>query len=407
MPGINAFLDVKPLNRHIAIIGTSGGGKTYLSKVIIEEILLQGYSSILIDPQGDLCSLLIPDDETGAAIRANINFKILTPGSKKGIPLGLNIFETMPPELLEDEEFLIMSLDHLSLNILNLLGIEMKKGVPPQKPLIESLIRTAWLAGEKIDFQALAEKIATVEQIPNLTTGEIIPINQLISPRERVLLAQKLTSLSAGTEGILFSCGETLDVSDMLESGPSCYIINLQSLGTDPNKRQLVLSWIMQQIYSWMLTHPQADQDALRLFLYIDEVADFLPIHPNNPPSKKLLMLLLRQARKYGVGIIIATQSPGSIEYKALDNVNTLFVGKIPTKQSSAKIEALISPYLNSNLVELERVMTRVRKLNPGEFFLVHPGETSNIFVKIRKLHTKHETIALDRIRDLLNLDSS
>ncbi len=153
-----------------------------------------------------------------------------------------------------------------------------------------------------------------------------------------------------------------------------------------------------------MLSNPQAEQDLLRLFFYIDEVADFLPIHPNNPPSKKLLMTLLRQARKYGVGIILATQSPGSIEYKALDNINTLLIGKIPTKQSSIKINNLISPYLENNPVKLEQIMTKIRKLEPGEFFIIHPGTTTKEIIKVRQLHTKHETIALDRIQSLMDL---
>ncbi len=197
---IEATLEVKFLNRHIAVIGSSGSGKTTLSKVIIEELLLQGYSSILIDPQGDLCSLMLPNDETGEFLLNSINFKIFTPGSKKGIPMNLNLFESVPPDLLEDDDFVNSSLDHISTNILNTIGIEMKHGIPPQKPLLEFLVRNAWKTGDKLTFLTLAKKINEVDEIFDISTNEPIPINQLITQRERQQLAQKLTSISTGTE---------------------------------------------------------------------------------------------------------------------------------------------------------------------------------------------------------------
>ncbi|OLS13627.1 MAG: AAA ATPase [Promethearchaeota archaeon CR_4] len=396
-----ALLDVKLLNRHIAILGSPGCGKTVLAKVIVEELLLQGYSTILIDPQGDLCSLLLAKDDIGRNLMKNVNFKILTPGSKKGIPLTLDFFKEPAPNLVMDEEYLQTHLDYLSTTLLNVLGIDMKKRIPPEKPLLESIIRSSWGAGESLTFQELAEKVSSVKEITTISTGQSISVAKLISPREQIRLAQMITSLSVGTDGLLFSKGAPLDISDLLAQGPSCCIISLQGLGTDQNKRQLVLSWIVQRIYNWMLTHPQAEQDALRLLFYIDEVADFLPIHPHNPPSKKLLSLLIRQARKYGVGVMLATQSPGSIEYKIIDDVNTLFIGKIPTTQSAAKIENLISPYMKQDSTKLETAMQIIRTATPGQFFVVHPGGLTNEAIQVRQLHSKHETIALERIPSL------
>ena len=119
-----------------------------------------------------------------------------------------------------------------------------------------------------------------------------------------------------------------------------------------------------------------------------------MPPHPYNPPSKKMLMLLIRQARKYGCSIIIATQSPASIDYKAIDNIGTIFVGKIPTPQSLAKIEAYLEPWG----IETQRFLKKVQTVNPGEFLLIGGGYTRPEMFKTRWLHTKHETLSLDDI---------
>ncbi|HME55071.1 MAG TPA: helicase HerA-like domain-containing protein [Candidatus Lokiarchaeia archaeon] len=397
-PEIPALLDVTHLNRHVAIIGSTGCGKTVLSKVIVEELLYLGYSCILIDPQGDLCSLMIPKDEIGKDLNLNVNFKILTPGSKKGIPLSFDMFEPPPEELLADEEYMNMQLDQIATNIINTVGIDAKKSIPPEKTLVESLIKTCWIQKMPLNLQSLAEYIQDADEFESISSGEKIPISQLITKQKQTQLGQKLMSLSAGTEGFLFSQGYSLDISKLLEEGPSCYIINLQGLGGDQNKRQLILSWIIQRIYNWMLTHSQNCQDALRLCFYIDEVADFLPVSPSNPPSKKLLSILIRQARKYGVGVMVATQSPALIDYRVLDNVSTYFIGKIPSQQSAKKIGDLISPYFSKDPLNFERTMKTIRKTNTGEFLVVQNGSLSNTFVKVRILHTEHRNIPFDQI---------
>lgn len=401
---IEANLNLSHLNRHVAIIGTPGCGKTVLSKIIIEELILANKSAIIIDPQGDLCSLLLFNEKDPQAhqLKNSCSFKIFTPGSNKGYLLTLDMFERPSPELLNDSESLNMLLDTISTNILNLIGIDMKKNIPSEKPVIESIIRNAWIRGDQLNFNRLADLIENTQEIESITNGSVIPIERLLKDSERGKLIQKLTALSAGTDGLLFSSGEPFDIDQMIKQSPSCWIINLQSIGTEPSKRQLVLSWILRHLYNWMLTHPQSEQDKLRLMFYIDEVADFMPPAPNNPPAKKMLMMLLRQARKFGLGIMLSTQSPGNIDYKALDNINTIFIGKIPSDQSGKKIESLIQPYLAGNVQSLSAIMSKIRVQNPGSFFVIHPGNLSKRFIKTRKLHTKHETISLERIKTLL-----
>ena len=123
-----------------------------------------------------------------------------------------------------------------------------------------------------------------------------------------------------------------------------------------------------------------------------------MPPHPYNPPSKKMLMFLIRQARKYGCSMLIATQSPASIDYKAIYSIGTIFVGKIATSQSLAKIEAYLEPWE----IETQKFLKKVQTVSPGEFLLIGGGYTKPEMFMTRWLHTKHQTLSLDEIEKLM-----
>jgi len=391
--------EIHPLvfNKHAAILGASGSGKTYLGKKILEEALLKGYSTIIIDPQGDLCSMVLPEDgETDyTSLIKNLNWKIFTPGSEKGIKLSINPLATPSKSSLEDEDYRNAILDNTSLLILMIIGYNIKK-IPPEKALLEAIIFDSWMKGETLSFRKLASKVEQCEEIYSVTTGERIHSELLISDRNKKKLARNLVKVAVGTEGAFFIGGETLQFEHLVQK-LSLYIINLASVGTDIVRRQLVVSWILRQIYDWILTNPQQEQDKIRFFLYIDEVADFLPPHPFNPPSKKMLMLLFRQARKYGVSCIMATQSPAAIDYKSLDNVSTLFIGKIPSEQSRRKMQSYLEPYGYHVAKEL---LAHSQKASSGEFIIAGLGDP--VRFKTNKLRSKHLTLSLDVISKLL-----
>ncbi|GAF77779.1 unnamed protein product, partial [marine sediment metagenome] len=144
---------------------------------------------------------------------------------------------------------------------------------------------------------------------------------------------------------------------------------------------------------------PSNSDEVPRLLFYIDEVADFLPIHPNNPPSKKMLDLLLRQARKYGVSCMFATQSPGGIEYKALDNVLSVLVGRTPTKQSNNKIHEIVGPKIENSL-DRKRLTERLMKADKGEFMIVSEDGIPQYF-KSRMPYTQHKILDVDKVGEL------
>jgi len=380
-------------NKHAAILGASGSGKTVLGKRIIEEALFKGYSALLIDPQGDLCSMILPEKANSpyATLIKDLNWRIYTPGSEKGTKLSINPLETPSKELLTDSDYRNALLDNTSSLILMIIGVDLKR-IPPEKALLESIILESWRQGEQLSFALLAKKVENSEEITTITTGEQVATESLVSKQKKKQLARNLFKVAVGTEGAFFIGGESLHLEKLVDN-PSLFIVNLASVGTDPTRRQLVVSWILRLVYDWILTHPQQIQDQIRFFLYIDEVAQFLPPYPRNPPSKKMLMLLFQQARKYGVSCLIATQSPASIDYKALDNVSTIFIGKIPTVQSRRKLQSFLEPY-GEQLAK--QFLSQSQRFQAGEFVVAGVGDPT-IF-KTDRLRSKHLTLSLDDI---------
>ncbi|OLS19277.1 MAG: hypothetical protein HeimC3_46430 [Candidatus Heimdallarchaeota archaeon LC_3] len=382
--------------KHVVTLGASGSGKTVLGKVLIEEILKQGYSAILIDPQGDLCSLALPDDEEGKKLVKKTKIKIYTPNSTKGIKLTIEPLSPPAPEVLQDHDTLITYLDATATQLLDILGYSMKS-IPQEKAFLEAMLKESWQKYETLDFKILASRVLDATTIQSVQDDSLIDVELLLTSRKQKELSQKIMKLAIGTEGSFFIGGESIDFDELTTKESQLSIINLASVGTDQTKRQLVVSWILRMIYDWLLRNPQKEQDKIRFFLYIDEVADFLPAHPYNPPSKKMLMLLMRQARKYGCSILLATQSPAAIDYKAIDNVGTLFIGRIPTKQSIEKVEAFLEPYG----YETQRMVKKVMTVKPGEFMMIGGGYTKPEMFKTRWLHTKHQTLSLDDIEKM------
>lgn len=391
----NQPLEIHPkvFLRHAITLGSTGSGKTVLGKVLIEEMLLQGYSAILIDPQGDLCSLILPNDDIGEKLVSQSTIKIYTPNSTKGIKLTIDPLTPPADEVLYDQDTLLTYLDATSTQILDILGYNIAR-VPKEKALLESILKEEWKKHTPLDFKELATKIRDATTIRSVQDDQEIDVELLIKSTKQIELSQNIMKLFIGVDGSFFTGGESIDFDELTSKKSQLSIINLASVGTDQKKRQLVVSWLLRLIYDWLLRNPQRQQDNIRFFLYIDEIADFMPPHPYNPPSKKMLMLLMRQARKYGCSIIIATQSPATIDYKAIDNISTIFVGKIPAAQSLAKIETFLEPWG----VEAQRLLKKVQKVDVGEFLLIGGGFTRPEMFKTRKLHTKHEVLSLDDI---------
>ena len=180
--------------RHAALLGAAGSGKTVLGKVLIEEMLLQGYSAILIDPQGDLCSLILPDDEIGKKLIDQSTFKINTPNSTKGNKLSIDLFSSPADEALQDQDTLMTYIDATASQILELLGYNLSKA-PPEKALLEAILKEEWKKGTRLDFRVLAKKILEATEIRSVQDDQLTDIELLINSRKQKELSQKLMQL--------------------------------------------------------------------------------------------------------------------------------------------------------------------------------------------------------------------
>jgi hypothetical protein len=397
-----ALINPLVLLKHAVILGASGSGKTVLGKVIIEEMLSLGYSALLIDPQGDLCSLALPETQSGKELVSKNKIKIYTPNSDKGIKMTVDLLAVPPREVMTNSESFSVFLDATSTQLLEIMGYNLRR-LPPEKSILETILKEDWLAGRQHTLKTLSERLIETTSVYSIHDGAPVQVESILSLKKLKALGQNLMKIAIGVDGGFFTGGTAINFDELANGSSHLSIINLMSVGADPVKRQLVISWILRSVYDWLLRNPQREQDRIRFFLYFDEIAGMVPPHPANPPSKQMLMLLLKQARKYGCSCLLATQSPADIDYKAIDNVATFFIGRIATPQSLAKVEAL----LGSRGLTAALPTKKLPQVKAGEFLRIGAGSSEPEFIQVRQLRTPHQTLSLDDVEKIVKMDQN
>jgi len=370
--------DSKDLVTHGVCIGMTGSGKTGLCISLIEEAAIDGVPSIVIDPKGDIANLLLtfpnldPKDfepwinqedafkkglstqdfasqqaelwrngllkwgEDGKRIqrlRDSVDFVIYTPGSSAGLPISiLKSFSAPPAAVREDSELLQESISTTVTSLLALLGIEADPIKSRDHILLSTIFANAWQRGEDLDLGGLIRLI----QSPPLTRIGVLDLESFYPSRERFGLAMQLNNLLAAPGFGLWLEGDALNVNELLYSSggkPKVSIFYIAHLGDA--QRMFFVSLLLNQIVGWMRT--QSGTTSLRSILYIDEVFGYLP-PVANPPSKLPLLTLLKQARAFGLGVLLATQNPIDLDYKALSNAGTWFLGRLQTERDKERV---------------------------------------------------------------------
>ena len=330
------------LKKHFIALGASGSGKTVFCKSVIEEA---NVPTILIDSQGDLASIK--------------NAKIYTPASTRGIHLSLNPFK-----YCDDEE----TIDNVSSTITEFAGYKQESTkFNNAKYLIYEV-----LSNNKIkNFEDLIEKINDSEESDFYVKSEVKN------------LIRKLKSFTIGKNALLFNSGTPLDINNLLKNKISVIYINTLR---DEATKKCFIAMLSTQLYQWMLHNPSKKLQAL---FFIDEIEQFIPAGSVKPASKDILKQIFKQARKYGVGCMAATQNPGDIDYKAFAQFGTWGVGRLTTKQDLAKVKNVIG---NLDL----------SKLKIGEFYIYCPDEYNTIKkIKSLKLKSIHKTLSENEIGTL------
>lgn len=370
--------DARDLTTHAVCVGMTGSGKTGLCLAILEEALLDGVPVIAIDPKGDLGNLALafPDlaakdfepwvdpaqaqrdgitvselaDKTArkwrdglaasgqpadriARLRAAGEVAIFTPGSDAARPLSvLRSFRAPDAKLADDSEAWRDRVEAAVSGLLALVGIAADPLRSREHVLLSQLLDTAWRAGNDV---ALAQLIQQVAKPPFHQVGAF-DLETFFPAKERTELALALNTLLASPSFAAWTAGDPLDVASLLFTAngkPRAAIMSIAHLGDA--ERMFFVTLLLQEIISWM--RGQAGTSSLRAIVFMDEVAGYLP-PVAAPPSKKPMLTLLKQARAFGVGIVVATQNPVDLDYKALSNAGTWLLGRLQTERDQARV---------------------------------------------------------------------
>ena len=370
--------DSKDLVTHAMCVGMTGSGKTGLCISLIEEAAIDGVPAILIDPKGDLCNLLLtfpqlrgsdflpwinlddarqkglaPQDyadqqaamwkkgleswgQSGERIqrlRDAADFVIYTPGSSAGVPVSiLKSFAAPGPEILEEADLMRDRVNTMVTSLLGLVGIEADPVQSREHILLSTIVDVAWRKGQDLDLATLIQQV----QSPPVSRIGVLDLESFYPSKERFGLVMSLNSLLASPGFSAWLEGEPLDISQILYTAagkPRVAIFSIAHL-SDP-ERMFFVSLLMNQVLGWMRT--QSGTTSLRAIVYMYEIFGYLP-PTRNPPSKLPLLTLLKQARAFGVGLVLATQNPVDLDYKALSNMGTWLIGRLQTERDKARL---------------------------------------------------------------------
>jgi hypothetical protein len=368
--------DSKDLTTHAVCVGMTGSGKTGLCVGVIEEAALDGVPSIVIDPKGDLADLMLtfpalrpedfrpwineddaakagasPDDyaksqaelwrggladwgQDGARIqrlRDSADFAIYTPGSDAGLPVSV-LGSFAPPADRSDAEAVGDQIGAIATGLLALLGIDADPIKSREHILISSILGAAWASGQALDIAAL---IAQIQQPPFAKIG-VLDLDSFYPQKDRFELALALNNLLAAPGFQLWMQGAPLDVGQLLRSDagkPRVAIFSIAHLSDA--ERMFFVTLLLNAVLAWM--RGQSGTTSLRALLYMDEIFGFFP-PTAEPPSKKPLLTLLKQARAFGLGVMLATQNPVDLDYKGLSNAGTWLIGRLQTDQDKQRV---------------------------------------------------------------------
>jgi hypothetical protein len=310
------------LTRHAVILGATGSGKTGLVVRLVEELLMGGVSVVALDPKGDLVNL------ARGPLRGLVDVRVLTPGSRAGTPLDVASIVAGPGPGADDEERAALVGD-VARGLLSL--VDAAAGpVDPPFLLLCAVLDAAWVAGER---PTLHDVVVRLVDPPFARLGAF-PVDTVLPRKQRMELAIRLNGWLASPQLQSWATGEPVDPDRWLGGKPTATVIALSHL--DDALRQLAAGWVLSRLAGW--SRRQAGSEALRLAVVLDEAWGFCPPAPRDPPTKRPLLQLAKQARAVGVGLVSATQNPVDLDYALLSNAATWFVGRLATPQDREKV---------------------------------------------------------------------
>lgn len=361
---------------HGVIVGMTGSGKTGLGIDLIEEALLNGIPCLILDPKGDMGNLALNfpglqatdfepwiDEatakkegktivelaaetaalwETGLAghdigpdrmrkLADGSEVTIYTPGSAAGV--GLNVLGSMAVPDLDWEtqaEIIRDEIEAFVSSLLVLADIESDPVSGPEHIFLSNLIETFWTQGKDLD---LATLVGQIPKPPFRKLG-VFDVDTFFPEKERMELALKLNGLLASPSFAAWMEGEPMDIERMIGGEATRAAVVYMSHLSD-SERQFLVTLLLSKMVTWIRTQPGTSE--LRALIYMDEVFGFAP-PTAEPPSKKPILTILKQARAHGVGMILSTQNPVDLDYKAMSNAGTWMIGRLQTENDKRRI---------------------------------------------------------------------
>ena len=370
--------DSRDLCTHAVVVGMTGSGKTGLCLDLLEEAAIDRIPAIVIDPKGDIANLMLtfpnltPEefrpwiDEGQASrkgvspeefatmeadkwkeglaswgqkperiqmLRDTVEMRIYTPGSNTGRPLTiLKSFSAPGEAIVNDNDAFFDRIASATSGLLALMGIDADPINSREHILISKILETAWRDDKDLD---LGKLIGQIQNPPFARVG-ILELDSFYPAKDRQNLAMTMNNLLASPSFSSWLQGEPLDIKKMLhnEDGKPCVsIVSIAHLSDQ--ERMFFVTILLNEMISWMRT--QAGTSSLRALLYMDEVFGYFP-PTKNPPSKQPMLTLMKQARAFGLGCVLATQNPVDLDYKGLSNAGTWFLGRLQTERDKARV---------------------------------------------------------------------
>lgn len=414
------YYDARDLSTHGVILGMTGSGKTGLGISLLEEAAIDGIPQLIIDPKGDITNMLLAFPEMTAEhfepwvnakdamrndmeigqyaqtvaeqwkegltkwglpleriqeYRRSAQFSIYTPGSSAGLPVSILASFAAPLEgWAGNEEALRERISGIVTAILGLTGMSANPVEDPEHILLSNIFEYNWRSGSDLSMEQLILQV----QNPPFSKLGVLDVETVIPEKDRFKLAKQLNNIIASPNFQSWTQGEPIHVPSLLytaEGYPRTSIVYTAHL--NDAERQFITTLLLESVLSWMRT--LSGTASLRALVYIDEVYGMFPPHPYNPPTKDPIMRLLKQARAFGIGVVVATQNPKDIDYKGLSNIGTWWIGKLQTDNDKQRVlEGLNTVSEAENTINIAKVDKLISQLKPREFIMHNVHETES-----------------------------
>lgn len=412
------YYDSRDLTTHAVVVGMTGSGKTGLCITMLEEAILDNIPAIIIDPKGDITNLALTfpdmnpqdfqpfihqddarragmDTATYAAdiastwkdglaqwgivqdrirwLKNAAQLSIYTPGSDSGLPISILASLRAPRFNWQGREEMVRERITGIVNALfALAGMSYEPVKDVEHVLLSNIIETNWMQGKDLSLEDIVLQI----QQPSFEKLGVFPLDQAISEKKRYKLSMELNNIIAAPSFQSWLQGQPLDMQSLLyqpNGRPKVSIFYTAHL--NDQERMFITTLLLETMISWMRT--LSGTPSLRAILYIDEMFGLFPPYPKNPPTKEPLLRLIKQARAFGVGLILATQNPGDLDYKGLSNAGTWFIGRLSSDNDRKKVMAgLQSMASTDNELDLKGVEQLISDVQPRVFLMRNVHDT-------------------------------